>query len=64
MKVNQYEVWKADMNPQVGTEVGKTNTGLERPAFTKSNALSDAILDTREGNGNSFSGSVFAEIRF
>ena len=42
----------------------KTNAGLERPAFTKSNALSDAILDTREGNGNSFSGSVFAEIRF
>ena len=42
----------------------KTNAGLERPAFTKSNALSDAILNTREGNGNSFSGSVFAEIRF
>ena len=32
----------------------KTNAGLERPAFTKSNALSDAILNTREGNGNSF----------
>ena len=32
----------------------KTNAGLERPAFTKSNALSDTILNTREGNGNSF----------
>ncbi len=28
MKVNQYEVWIADMNPQVGTEVGKTRPVL------------------------------------
>ena len=28
MKVNQWEVWIADMNPQVGTEVGKTRPVL------------------------------------
>lgn len=28
MKVNQYEIWIADLNPQIGTESGKTRPVL------------------------------------
>ena len=28
MKINQFEVWIADLNPQVGTEAGKTRPVL------------------------------------
>ena len=24
MQINQYEIWIADLNPQIGTEAGKT----------------------------------------
>lgn len=42
----------------------RTNGGWERPIFTESNALSNAILDTDKSSGNAFSGSAFVEIRF
>ena len=28
MKINQYEIWIADLNPQIGTEAGKTRPVL------------------------------------
>ena len=28
MKINQYEIWIADLNPQIGTEPGKTRPVL------------------------------------
>jgi len=40
------------------------NAGLERPTFTESNALSDAILNTNNRVGNAFNGAATAEIRF
>ena len=40
------------------------NAGLERPVFGKSNALSDAILNTYATDGNTINGTAFAEISF
>ena len=40
------------------------NAGLERPVFTSSNAVSDAILNNNSKEGNAFNGNVFAEIKF
>ena len=40
------------------------NAGLQRPSFGKSNALSDAILNTRATEGNTINGTAFAEISF
>jgi mRNA interferase MazF len=28
MQINQYEIWIADLNPQIGTEAGKTRPVL------------------------------------
>jgi mRNA interferase MazF len=28
MQINQYEIWTADLNPQIGTETGKTRPVL------------------------------------
>ncbi|MCQ2096137.1 MAG: TonB-dependent receptor [Bacteroidaceae bacterium] len=42
----------------------KENAGLERPSYTSTNAVSDATLDTNEGNGNAFTVLGFAEFRF
>ena len=42
----------------------KKNAGLERPEYTSTNAVSDALLNTSEMNGNAFSALGFAEIRF
>ena len=40
------------------------NAGLSRPYFTNSNAIGDAVLNKRYGEGNAFSAVGFAEIRF
>ena len=39
MKVEQYEIWIADLNPQIGTEAGKT-----RPALVIQTNLLNNIL--------------------
>jgi TonB-linked SusC/RagA family outer membrane protein len=40
------------------------NAGMERPYFSLTNALSDAILNTNKSGGNSVNATGFAEIRF
>ncbi len=40
------------------------NAGMERPYYSLTNALSDAILNTNEKNGNSVNATGFGEIRF
>jgi len=40
------------------------NAGLNRPIYGDSNAISQAILDTNELEGNNFYGFAFAEISF
>lgn len=40
------------------------NAGLQRPVYGKTNALSDAILNTNKYNGNAFNATGYAEIRF
>ena len=40
------------------------NAGMERPFFTETNALSDAMLNTNNRVGNAFNGAATAEIRF
>ncbi len=42
----------------------KENAGLERPEFTSTNAISDAILDNNSYEGNAFTALGFAEFRF
>lgn len=42
----------------------KGNAGLERPFLGNSNALSDTRLNTNNGEGNAFTSTGFAEIRF
>jgi len=42
----------------------KQNAGLERPSYARSNALSDAILNTNKAEGNAFNGAAIMEIRF
>lgn len=40
------------------------NAGLQRPVYGKTNALSDAVLNTNKYNGNAFNATGYAEIRF
>ena len=40
------------------------NAGNERPYFTETNALSDAVLNTNNRVGNAFNGAARAELRF
>ena len=42
----------------------KENAGLERPVYTSTNALSDAILNTSAYEGNALNAVGFAEFRF
>ena len=42
----------------------RENAGMERPFFTETNALSDAVLNTNNRVGNAFNGAAMAEIRF
>ena len=39
MQINQYEIWIADLNPQIGTEAGKT-----RPVLVVQTNLLNKIL--------------------
>jgi TonB-linked SusC/RagA family outer membrane protein len=40
------------------------NAGLNRPVYGQSNAISSAILDTNEYNGNQFNGLGYIELRY
>lgn len=42
----------------------KSNAGLERPAYTGTNALSDAILNVSNDEGNAFNATGSMEIKF
>ena len=68
-----YPLFVRDANGNIMTDANgytvydygdKSNAGLERPVYTDTNAISDALLNVNAYEGNAFNGNVFAEVKF